>query len=83
MRYIGHLRLDGRIAEPLLDVSNTVSPSVAENALVSELLVLAHSSAVGELTGEVKIARILDSQANHNAIKSWVIRHNTGRLILP
>ncbi len=82
MRYIGHLRLDGRIAEPLLDVSNTVSPTVAENALVSELLVLAHSSAAGELAGEVKLDRILDSQANHAAIQSWVVRHNVGKLVL-
>ncbi len=83
MRYIGHLRLDGRIAEPLLDVSNTVSPSVEENEQAREYLRLAHSQAIGELAGEVKIDRILDSQANHNAIKSWVVRHNTGRLILP
>ncbi len=83
MRYFGRLRLDGTVAEPLLDVSVTVSPSVEENEQAREYLRLAHSQAVGELNGEVKIARILDSQQNHATIQSWVVRHNTGKLVLP
>jgi len=83
MRYIGRLRLDGKLAEPLLDISLTVSPTVAENALDSFLMGLAHSNAIGELSGECKLDHILDSQEQHKAIQSWIVRHNIGKLDLP